>query len=212
MADDAEPTPADLAGVRADVRAGGDALHAAAVRGDAAAAVQALEQHRLLCAHRLGPRGVQRWGQLAAAWVALDHPVTRRPDGRYLGEPLLVMANDYDAGLYNGDTGVVVDGPDGLVAVFGRGGTPIRVPLVRLADVRSVHAMTVHRSQGSQFERVTVVLPPAGSPLGTRQTLYTAVTRARSHVRLVGSPEAVVAATQHPAARATGLRARLDRA
>nr|WP_284291272.1 ATP-binding domain-containing protein [Angustibacter aerolatus] len=122
------------------------------------------------------------------------------------------MANDYDAGLYNGDTGVVVDGPDGLVAVFGRGGTPIRVPLVRLADVRSVHAMTVHRSQGSQFERVTVVLPPAGSPLGTRQTLYTAVTRARSHVRLVGSPEAVVAATQHPAARATGLRARLDRA
>ena len=95
----------------------------------------------------------------------------------------MVTANDYEIGLYNGDTGVVVDdGAGGLVAAFGRGGEPILVPLVRLGAVRPLHAMTVHRSQGSQFARITVLLPPAASPLGTRETLYTAVTRAK-HAR-----------------------------
>ena len=69
-------------------------------------------------------------------------------------------------------------------AWFARGGAPTAVPLVRLGDVRPVHAMTVHRSQGSQFDRVTVVLPTADSPLATRETLYTAITRA---VRTSGS-------------------------
>ena len=127
------------------------------------------------------------------------------------GEPLLVTANDYEIGLYNGDTGVVVDdGAGGLMAAFGRGGAPIPVPLVRLGAVRSLHAMTVHRSQGSQFDRITVLLPPATSPLGTRETLYTAVTRAKEHVRVIGSAEALVEAVGRPAARATGLRERLS--
>ena len=139
------------------------------------------------------------------------HPVVPRADGRYAGEPLLVTANDYEIGLYNGDTGVVVDdGAGGLIAAFGRGGEPFTVPLVRLGAVRSLHAMTVHRSQGSQFDRITVVLPPATSPLGTRETLYTAVTRAQEHVRVIGSAEAFVAAVGRPAARATGLRERLS--
>jgi exodeoxyribonuclease V alpha subunit len=123
----------------------------------------------------------------------------------------MVTANDYEIGLYNGDTGVVVeDGAAGLVAAFGRGGEPIIVPLVRLGAVRPLHAMTVHRSQGSQFARITVLLPAAGSPLGTRETLYTAVTRATTHVRVIGSAEALVEAVGRPAARATGLRERLS--
>ena len=199
-----------LRGVRADVVASGTALHAAAAAGDAPAALAALDAHRLLCAHRRGPRGVTHWSALAARWVADVHPVLPRADGRYAGEPLLVTANDYEIGLYNGDTGVVVDdGRGGLVAAFGRGGDPVVVPLVRLGAVRPLHAMTVHRSQGSQFERITVVLPPAGSPLGTRETLYTAVTRATTHVRVIGSPGALVEAVGRPAARATGLRERL---
>ncbi|HEX6921892.1 MAG TPA: exodeoxyribonuclease V subunit alpha, partial [Actinomycetes bacterium] len=211
VADDAPVSPAQLGGLRADVVASGTALLDAAERGDGAGALAALDSHRLLCAHRRGPRGVQHWSALAARWVADAHPVAVRPDGRYAGEPLLVTANDYDVGLYNGDTGVVVDdGHGGLVAVFGRGGAPIEVPLVRLGAVRSLHAMTVHRSQGSQFDRVTVMLPPAGSPLGTRETLYTAVTRAKAHVRVVGSPAAFVEAVGRPAARATGLRERLS--
>lgn len=96
-------------------------------------------------------------------------------------------------------------------AWFARGGTPTAVPLVRLGDVRGVHAMTVHRSQGSQFDRVTVVLPTADSPLATRETLYTAITRAVQQVRVVGSADAFAAAVARPAARATGLRERLGR-
>jgi exodeoxyribonuclease V alpha subunit len=199
-----------LGGVRDDVVRSGTALHEAAEAGDAGAALAALDAHRLLCAHRRGPRGVTHWSALAERWVTDVHPVQPRADGRYAGEPLLVTANDYEIGLYNGDTGVVVaDGHGGLVAAFGRGGEPIEVPLVRLGAVRPLHAMTVHRSQGSQFARITVVLPPAGSPLGTRQTLYTAVTRAQEHVRVIGSAEALVSAVGRPAARATGLRERL---
>jgi exodeoxyribonuclease V alpha subunit len=165
----------------------------------------------LLCAHRRGPRGAAHWSTIAARWVAEEQRIEPRADGRYPGEPLLVTANDYEINLYNGDTGVVIsDGYDGLVAAFGRGGAPILVPLVRLGAVRSLHAMTVHRSQGSQFARVTVVLPVAGSPLGTRETLYTAVTRATTHVRLIGSAEALLSAIGRRAARATGIRERLQ--
>jgi exodeoxyribonuclease V alpha subunit len=210
-ADDAVLSAEQLSGVRDDVVSSGTGLHEAAAAGDAPAAIAALDAHRLLCAHRRGPRGVAHWSALAARWVADVHPVVPRADGRYAGEPLLVTANDYEIGLYNGDTGVVLDdGQGGLVAAFGRGGEPVVVRLVRLGAVRSLHAMTVHRSQGSQFARITVVLPPAGSPLGTRETLYTAVTRATTHVRVIGSPAALVEAVGRPAARATGLRERLS--
>jgi exodeoxyribonuclease V alpha subunit len=208
--DDAQLSAEDLDGVRADVVASGTALHAAADRGDTVAGLAALDAHRLLCAHRRGPRGVLMWSAIAARWVADAYPGVFATDGRYAGEPLLVTANDYEIGLYNGDTGVVMASADGgLVAAFGRGGAPIMVPLARLGAVRSMHAMTVHRSQGSQFSRITVLLPPASSPLGTRETVYTAVTRATTHVRVIGSAEALVAAVGRPAARATGLRERL---
>jgi exodeoxyribonuclease V alpha subunit len=209
--DDAYLSAEQLGGVRTEVQECGAALHLAAERGDAVAALEVLERHRLLCAHRRGLRGVQHWSALAERWIAEVHPVVPRADGRYAGEPLLVTTNDRDIDLYNGDTGVVLDdGQGGLIAVFGRGGAPITVPLVRLGAVRSLHAMTVHRSQGSQFDRITVLLPPAKSPLGTRETLYTAVTRAKEHVRVIGSAEALVTAVGRPAARATGLRARLQ--
>jgi exodeoxyribonuclease V alpha subunit len=68
--------------------------------------------------------------------------------------------------------------------------------------------MSVHRSQGSQFDRVTLVLPPEGSPLLTRELVYTAVTRAKQHVRIVGTRAALLAAVQRPIQRASGLRGR----
>ena len=202
-----------LAGIRAEVAAAGAEVLAAATAGDAAGALTGLERHRLLCAHRNGPRGAKRWGERAAAWLAEGRPdeAAERADGRLLGEPLLVTANDHEAKLYNGDTGVVIRDPGGgLCAVFGRGGDPIRIPLGRLGAVRPLYAMTVHRSQGSQFEHVTLVLPDADSPLGTRQTLYTAVTRAKHQVRIIGSEESFVAAVRRLAARATGLADHLE--
>jgi exodeoxyribonuclease V alpha subunit len=75
--------------------------------------------------------------------------------------------------------------------------------------LQTVHAMTVHRSQGSQFDHVTLVLPEPDSPLLTREMLYTALTRARGHVRLLGTEEAFREAIDRRAARASGLRERL---
>ncbi len=143
-------------------------------------------------------------------WLVEELGVEPRRDGRYAGLPLIVTANDYDNGLYNGDTGVVVACGDDLVACFDRAGDPYDVPLGRLSDVMPLHAMTVHRGQGSQFDNVTVLLPPAASPLGTRETLYTAITRAKEGVRVIGSEEAVRAAVRRPVARASGLRQRLE--
>jgi exodeoxyribonuclease V alpha subunit len=208
--DDDEAVSGDaLAAVVDRVVAHESAVIEAARAGAATEALDALERHRLLCAHRAGPRGVRWWTDLVERRLALDLRVTPRADGRYAGLPLLVMSNDYETGLYNGDTGVVIRQGEELAAAFRRGGEPIVLPLVRLSDVRPLHAMTVHRGQGSQFDVVTVLLPLAQSPLATRQTFYTAITRAANEVRLVGSADSVLACVQRQAARATGLRDRM---
>jgi exodeoxyribonuclease V alpha subunit len=196
--------------VRPDVVQAGRALTDAALAGDTAAALAALEQHRVLCAHRRGPFGVTRWSAEIERWLRAALPAAPAGSGLwYPGRPVLVTANDYDIGLFNGDTGVVVKRPEGLRVAFARGGEPTLHPPSRLSEVATVHAMTVHRGQGSQFRRVTVVLPPAESPLLTRELLYTAVTRAREFVRVVGTEEAVRAAVERPVSRASGLRQRL---
>ena len=214
-ADLTEPAAAALQPLRDDVVAAAKPVVTAAVAGDVAGAVRHLEVHRLLCAHRHGPFGVSRWAALVERWIAAALPGYGTDEEWYAGRPLLVTANDHDLKLYNGDVGVVVadkldhaaDG--GLIAAFARGGAPVLVHPARLSAVQTVHAMTVHRSQGSQFHRVSVLLPPASSPLLTRELFYTAVTRARVHVRVIGSREAVHAAVSRPVARATGLAERL---
>jgi exodeoxyribonuclease V alpha subunit len=198
--------PEDVAALRADVVAAGSAITQAAAEGRTEDALDALERHRVLCAHRRGPFGVARWGAEVARWLAATHD---GGDPWYPGRAVLVTANDYDAGLFNGDTGVVVATTEGLRVAFARGGPPTYHPPSRLGEVAGVHVMTVHRAQGSQVRRVTVVLPPPESPLLTRELLYTAVTRAREHVRIVGTPESVRAAVTRPVARASGLRSRL---
>jgi exodeoxyribonuclease V alpha subunit len=189
---------------------------AAARAGDAAAALRALESHRVLLAHRRGPAGVTPWAALVERWVAEATGLGEDAGAHegtglwYRGRPLLVTANDRDSGLYNGDTGVVVDdGHGGVVAAFGDPSSPLLVRPHRLPAVETVHAMTVHRGQGSQFATVSLVLPAPTSPLLTRELLYTAVTRARQHVRVVGSEAAVRAAVERPVRRASGLRHRL---
>jgi len=202
-----EPDSPDDA-VRDDVVDAAGALAAAARAGDVDAALGALERHRVLCAHRRGPYGVTRWTAEIERWLAAVLPDP--PEGPwYPGRPVLVTTNDYDTGLFNGDTGVVVARPEGLRVAFARGGPPTLHPPSRLPEVSTVHAMTVHRGQGSQFRRVTVVLPPAQSPLLTRELLYTAITRAREHVRVIGTEDAVRAAVERPVGRASGLRHRL---
>lgn len=198
-----------LTGMAVQVRTAGVAMLDAARSGDVAGALAALDRHRLLCAHRRGPYGVLRWGLEVERWLADAIPGYGEDGEWYVGRPLLITANDYEMSLYNGDTGVIVETPDGVRAAFARGAAAKLFPPVRLDAIQTVHAMTVHRAQGSQFDSVSFVLPPPDSPLLTRELLYTAITRARRHVLIIGSEEAIRRAVQRPANRASGLRHRL---
>lgn len=183
----------------------------AAVLGAAGAALATLDEHRLLCAHRRGPYGVSHWNRQVERWLSEE---TGQPAfaAWYAGRPLLVTANDYGLKVYNGDTGVVVAGEDGLRAVIAGAAGPLDFSPSRLADIETMHAMTIHKSQGSQAAEVTVLMPSEDSRLLTRELFYTAVTRAKAKVRVVGSEASVRAAIGRRAVRASGLRQRLQAA
>jgi exodeoxyribonuclease V alpha subunit len=186
-------------------------LRAAALSGDATEAIAVLEQHRLLCAHRDGPWGVGHWNRLVERSLAEHTGMPIDGGGRewYAGRPLLLTSNDYGLDLFNGDTGVVVAAGDGVRAAISMPGGRRDLATSRLTDVETMHAMTVHKSQGSQAAEVTVLLPPESSRLLTRELLYTAVTRAQHKVTVVGTPDAVRLAVGRPAQRASGLAGRL---
>ncbi|WP_347956828.1 exodeoxyribonuclease V subunit alpha [Gordonia aichiensis] len=196
--------------VRGEAVGWAGAMRSAARAGDARAAVRALRGHRVLCAHRDGPYGVGGWSRRVIEWIAEDLGGGFGGGfgwGWAAGEPLLVTANDRAQDVYNGDSGVVVDDPEqGLTAVFERGHEIKKLHPSQLADAVPVYAMTIHRSQGSQFGTVTVVLPPPDAELLTRELLYTAITRAEHEVNIVGTPEALRAAVGRRVARASGLR------
>ena len=184
------------------------AVYDAAAAGDASRALAALDRHRLLCAHRDGPFGVRHWNRRIEQWFTAETGVAVH-DGSYLGRPLLFSSNDYTLGVYNGDTGVIVASAAGPRAAIATGSGFLELAPSRLGDVATMHAMTIHKSQGGQAEEVTVLLPDEDSRLLTRELFYTAVTRAQRKVRVIGSESAVRAAIARQAQRASGLRARL---
>ncbi|TDL10420.1 exodeoxyribonuclease V subunit alpha [Mycolicibacterium obuense] len=179
-------------------------LREAAILGDAQAALNTLDEHRLLCAHRRGPFGIGHWNRQVERWLtdATGEPIWA---DWYAGRPVLVTANDYGRKLYNGDTGVAVVRGEGLRVAIGEQ----EFAAGRLAEVDTMHAMTIHKSQGSQADEVTVLLPQQESRLLTRELFYTAVTRAKKRVRVVGTEASVRAAVGRRAARASGLARRL---
>lgn len=204
---------AQLDPIRERVVSTGRKTFEAAVAADAAGALTALGEHRVLCAHRRGPYGVAGWNPRIESWLAGEvegyHPFGRR----YLGRPVLVTENNYELNLFNGDTGVIVraeEGDDRVVAAFERGPEVIRLGPSQLDGVDTVHAMTIHKSQGSQFDGVTVLLPPPESRILTRELLYTAVTRSQGDVTVVATRPAVESAVRRQVARASALRERLE--
>ncbi len=182
-------------------------LREAAILGDAEVALQTLDEHRLLCAHRRGPYGVRFWNRQVERWLSEE---TGEPiwSDWYAGRPVLVTANDYGLGLYNGDTGVTVVRDNALRAVIA-GSERKEFATSRLSEVDTLHAMTIHKSQGSQADEVTVLLPQEDSRLLMRELFYTAVTRAKKRVRIIGPEASVRAAVARRAVRASGLAQRL---
>ncbi len=188
-------------------------LFAAAREGAGPAACHAaLARFRVLCALRDGPlgaAGINR-GVLAQLQARGDVPHGVR---HYPGQPLLILRNDHALRLFNGDVGVVVRsgaGREELAAAFpdGQGGFRLLSP-ARLPESETVYAMTIHKSQGSEFDAALVVAPRRESALANRELVYTAITRARTRVGLMAEPAALAAAIAARTVRDSGLEARL---
>jgi exodeoxyribonuclease V alpha subunit len=168
-----------------------------------------LDAFRILCAHRHGAFGAQRINRLAEA-ILTRHSAMEAGDEWYQGRPVLVTRNDYDIELFNGDIGVVAPREQGSLeprVVFAESnGVARSFAASRLPPVETVFAMTVHKSQGSQFDHVLVVLPDWRSPLLTRELLYTTVTRATKSVTIFAKKDVVRQAVRACIERSSGLR------
>lgn len=189
----------------------GDAFAAArdaAQRGESAIALDEISQVRILCAHRRGPAGVAMWNHHVESWL-LDDPDVRFRE--YSGRAVLATRNDPRTGIVNGDAGVLVrmfrpDGTAGaLRAVFRRGDAVRDFAPAELDEMDTAFAVTIHKSQGSEYDTVVVVHPPSDSPLIARELLYTAATRASRRLVIVGSAESIRRAVETPTRRVTGL-------
>jgi exodeoxyribonuclease V alpha subunit len=182
---------------------------------DPSDALRRLGSARILCAGHHGPHGLQRLN--ADIQLRLARAEGVGADEELRGTPILVTANDHRNQLFNGDLGVLWPDDDGrmvawFVAVEGEGHAPRSFSRLRLPTHEIAWAMTVHKSQGSEFDEVLVFLPESGSRLLTLPLLYTAVTRARRRAQVVGTTATIQAALQHETDRSTGLQDRLREA
>lgn len=178
-------------------------LAAAALDGDAEAGLAALASHRLLCAHRDGPWGLRTWNEALEREVR-GHADPARP--WFPGRPVLVTRNDAGLGVHNGDTGLTLERDGRLVVELDTGRS---IAASRLPAVQSAYASTVHRSQGSEYASVTVLLPQDDSPVLTRELLYTAITRTRGGLTVVADEDTIRRAVERRTARASGVARRL---
>ncbi len=183
--------------------------------GDSAASVlQSFESFRLLCAVRDGEWGVS--GLNAAIEQKLESArLIRRRGEWYVGRPVMVTRNDYGTGVFNGDIGVTLADParpDSLRVYFLEGDAVRSVLATRLRHVETAYAMTVHKSQGSEFAHTVLVLPKSGGAMLARELVYTGITRASREFTLVSPASAVLAeAIGRRTRRASGLRTMLER-
>jgi exodeoxyribonuclease V alpha subunit len=166
----------------------------------------------VLCAVREGPLGVEALNrEVEAALVQSGSlpPAPRGIAGVAAGRPILVNRNAPHLGLYNGDVGITdLSGRSRAFFDAGAGdaGSLRSFGIARLPAHELVFAMTVHKSQGSEFDEVVLVLPDEPIPLLTRELVYTAITRARDKVILHARPEVLAAAVARRTTRASGLR------
>ncbi|MFP4031402.1 MAG: exodeoxyribonuclease V subunit alpha [Desulfococcaceae bacterium] len=175
--------------------------------GDPQAAFSAFNRFRLLCAVRSGPFGVENVNKLAERILRRSGMIQGGSEW-YPGRPVMVTRNDYSLRLFNGDVGLTLPDGKGGTAVFfpEEGGGIRRVAPLRLPEHETVFAMTVHKSQGSEFDRVLLLLPDADVPVLTRELVYTGLTRAIRRADVWAAPGIFRDAVKRPIRRASGLR------
>ena len=164
---------------------------------------------KILCAVRNGPFGVRALNGRIEEFLASNGSIT--PSGAfYSGKPVMVTRNDYSLDLYNGDQGIIMPGfADGaaLKAFFPDRNNKVKSVFPhRLPPFETAYAMTVHKAQGSEFERAVLILPPAPSPVVTRELFYTAATRSRTTFELWCTEETLRRAIATVTKRTSGLR------
>jgi len=163
---------------------------------------------RVLCALRQGPFGVVEINRAIASILA-EARLIRERETWYPGRPVLITRNHHGLALYNGDLGIAVPGGKGepgiRVSFPQADGSFRRISPVRVPDHETAFAMTVHKSQGSEWERVLLVLPDRDAPVLTRELIYTAVTRAAAHVEIWGRGEVLNPAVARRIRRVSGL-------
>lgn len=180
----------------------GAEIHANWVRS----VLKAFECFRILCAVHQGEWGTQ--GLNAAVQKALaDEGLLKVTGEWFAGRPVMVTRNDAQLGVYNGDVGVVLPNMEGKLKVWFLDGDDLRsVSVMRLAQVETAFVMTVHKSQGSEFEHTALVLPPGGAEVLSRELAYTGITRAREQFTLIEAEAGLLeAAIDRPSVRASGL-------
>jgi exodeoxyribonuclease V alpha subunit len=170
--------------------------------------LRSFESFRILCAVRDGEWGVS--GLNTAIEQQLEKACLIRRAEWYVGRPVMVTRNDYGTGVFNGDIGLTLRDParPGSLRVYFMEGDKVRSVLAtRLRQVETAFAMTVHKSQGSEFRHTVLVLPKEGGAMLARELVYTGITRAREYFTLVSPNETVLAdAITRRTQRASGLR------
>ncbi len=193
---------------------------------DPARMLERFSHFRVLSPQRMGPGGVEQLNRQIEAVLRREKLIEGSAEC-YPGRPLMVTTNDYSQDLFNGDIGIVLPGPagdDGVERVVFRNdlhddihhdihdnrheesGAVRRLAYSRLPEHETAFAMTIHKSQGSEFDRVAIVLTDQASKRASRELLYTAVTRARNRVAIYASRDAIAQAIDRRIERASGLR------
>ncbi|RKF49539.1 AAA family ATPase [Paraburkholderia fungorum] len=175
----------------------------------------ALNRFRILCATRSGPRGVDQVNAAMAAQVRRSAGVTLAVGAQWFaGRPVMVTRNDYALGLFNGDIGIALPGAGGALRVYFRTGDgDLRaVSPAALPPHDTAFALTVHKSQGSEFQHAVLMLPSVFSRVLSRELVYTAITRARERVEVIGARAVLAQAIATPTQRDSGLAARIAEA
>ncbi len=167
------------------------------------------DSFRILCALRHGPYGAVEVNRLCGQMLYREGVISGH-EIFYPGRPVMITINDYGMKLFNGDTGFILPDPErsGELSAFfrsQRGGLRRFSPL-RLPEHETLYAMTVHKSQGSEFDHVLLILPDYDAPVLTRELIYTAVTRARKTVTILGNESIFVSAVSRRMKRSSGLR------
>jgi exodeoxyribonuclease V alpha subunit len=173
----------------------------------------AFDRFRILCAVHDGDWGTRSLNQ--SVQIALADAGHLKPRGEWFaGRPVMVTRNDPELGVFNGDVGVALPGTGGFTAlrVYLLDGDKLRsVGVSRLAHVETAFAMTVHKSQGSEFLHTALVLPQGGAKVLTRELVYTGITRARENFTLIeGQDGLLTRAIERQSQRASGLRLQLE--